>query len=103
MGKPALTSLRRRREECHLDFLLAKFIAELVDRTPCALADSFAELVQIIEQMDLAGCIYCNLVAARDTETRVVSGAEVHDALACCRISLFIDGAWNGKLLADTT
>ena len=63
--------------------------------------DGLPVLLEVIEQVNLASGVDGDLIARRDAETRIVVRAEVHDAFACGRISLFVNRARNGELLAD--
>ena len=93
-----LTTLGRRREERELDLLLAEFVRKFDDRVPGALVDGLAVLVEVVDEVDLASCVDRNLVARADAQARVVVGSEVHDALPCSGIGLFVNRARNRQL-----
>lgn len=93
-----LTALGCRREETEFDLLLAQFVREFDDRVPSALVDGLAVLVKVIEKMNLAPGVDCNLVARANAQARAIVRTEVHDALACSGIGLFVDCARDGQL-----
>ena len=62
---------------------------------------TFQDGLEVIDEVDLASRVDGDLIARRDAETRVVVRAEVHDTFAGGRISLLVDCAGNGQLLAD--
>lgn len=94
-----LTTLGRGREEAYLDLLFAELVCELDDRVPCALADRLAEDIDVVNEVNLASSIDSDLVAGADRQTRIVARTEVHDALACSRVRLFIGVTGDGKLV----
>ena len=94
-----LTTLGRGREEAHLDLLLAELIRKLDDRVPRSLAHRLAVDVDVVDKVDLATGVDCDLVAGADGQTRVVARAEVHDTLARSRVGLLINRAGNGELV----
>lgn len=91
----ALTTLGRRREERKLDLFLAEFVREFDDRVPSRWVDGLAVLVEVVEEVNLASGVDCDLVARTDAQARIVVRAEIHDALSCSGIGLLIDRARN--------
>lgn len=51
--------------------------------------------------MDFSTSIHGDLVAGPDRQTWVIVGAKVHEALACGRIGLLVQRAWDRELVAD--
>lgn len=93
-----LTSLGSGREETNLDFLLAELVSKPGDGFPGAAADGVPVRIKVINKVDLASSVNSDLVAGANAQTRAVVRAKVHETFASRRISLLINGTWDGKL-----
>jgi hypothetical protein len=101
-GNPTLTSLWGRREESYLDLLFTELIRQFSDTPPGGFAHCVFKLVEIIEEMNFAAGVDCNLITSSDAETGVVARTKVHDALASGGISLLIYCARDRELRIHT-
>lgn len=96
-----LTSLGSGGEERDFDFFLPQFVGQFDDRVPGTLADCLSVIIQVIEKMNFASGIDCNLVTGTDAKTGVITRTKVHDALAGSRISLLVKSTLDGQAVCD--